>query len=309
MGFFRFRRSVKIFPGVRWNFGKNSTSLSIGGRGAHYTFGTSGSRTTVGIPGTGLSYTDIHSSHRRVAQRHAGIPTPSESWVRSNQVDRTLHIPDRRPDEAPIRPDQIAQFNNLEHVNFKGYDFSTLGSDQADALLIQVKEQQREVSKSLLKKFYADHGHAIPDDFIDHCYDHPDQAWTERRTHGCLLLIGFLLLMGLIGSFFKKPDAVTSSAPATPPDLLSPSSKTPMSPSFPDPKFWPKQIRLAKEVQLSGIVDGGLIHMTAKPGEVLDATLSDDHKMVTVRRLDITGTLPIEETDFVERARKASTGQ
>ena len=309
MGFFRFRRSVKIFPGVRWNFGKNSTSLSIGGRGAHYTFGTAGSRTTVGIPGTGLSYTDIHSSHRRVAQRHAGIPTPSESWVRSNQVDRTLHIPDRRPDEAPIRPDQIAQFNNLEHVNFKGYDFSTLGSDQADALLIQVKEQQREVSKSLLKKFYADHGHSIPDDFIDHCYDHPDHPWTERWTHGCLLLIGILLLIGLIGSFFKKPDAVTPSALATSPDLLSPSYKTPISPSFPDPKYWPKQVRIAKEVQLSGIVVGGLIHMTANPGEVLDATLSDDHKMVTVRRLDITGTLPIEETDFVERAGKASTGQ
>ena len=64
MGFFRFRRSVKIFPGVRWNFGKKSTSLSIGPRGAHYTVGTSGSRTTVGIPGTGLSYTETsgHSS-------------------------------------------------------------------------------------------------------------------------------------------------------------------------------------------------------------------------------------------------------
>ena len=58
MGFFRFRRSVKLFPGVRWNFGKKSTSLSIGPRGAHYTVGTSGSRTTIGIPGTGLSYTE-----------------------------------------------------------------------------------------------------------------------------------------------------------------------------------------------------------------------------------------------------------
>ncbi len=305
MGFFRFRRSVKILPGVRWNFGKSSTSLSIGGRGAHYTFGTSGSRTTVGIPGTGLSYTDIHSSHRRVAERHAGIPMPSESWVRSNQVDRTLHIPDRKPDEAPIRPDQIAQFSNLHHVNFKGYDFSTLGSDQADALLQQVKEQQREVSKTLLKKFYADHGHAIPDDFIDHCYDHPDQPWTERKTHGCLLLIGILLLIGFIGSFFNKPGAGPTSVPA---ESTQVSGHNPQvsPPSFPDPRFWPKQVRISKEVQLSGIVDGGLIHMTAKPGDVLDATLSDDHRTVTLRRLDITGTLPIEETDFVERSSKAA---
>jgi hypothetical protein len=35
MGFFRFRRSIKLFPGVRWNFGKKSSSLSIGGRLMH----------------------------------------------------------------------------------------------------------------------------------------------------------------------------------------------------------------------------------------------------------------------------------
>jgi hypothetical protein len=72
MVFFRFRRSIKIAPGIRWSFGKKSTSLNIGGRGANYTVGTSGSRTTVGIPGTGLSYTEIHKSHSRVAERHGG---------------------------------------------------------------------------------------------------------------------------------------------------------------------------------------------------------------------------------------------
>ena len=62
MGYFRFRRSIKILPGVRWNIGKNSTSVSLGGRGLTYTIGTKGSRTTVGIPGTGISYTQVHSS-------------------------------------------------------------------------------------------------------------------------------------------------------------------------------------------------------------------------------------------------------
>jgi uncharacterized protein DUF4236 len=61
MGYFRFRRSIKILPGVRWNIGKNSTSVSIGGRGLTYTVGTKGSRTTVGIPGTGISYTQVHT--------------------------------------------------------------------------------------------------------------------------------------------------------------------------------------------------------------------------------------------------------
>ena len=68
MGFFRFRRSIKLFPGVRWNFGKKSSSLSFGVRGAHYTVGTRGSRTTVGLPGTGLSYTSVNSSSQRSAE-------------------------------------------------------------------------------------------------------------------------------------------------------------------------------------------------------------------------------------------------
>ena len=72
MGFFRFRRSIKLFPGIRWNFGKKSTSLSIGPRGAHYTVGTSGSRTTVGIPGTGLSYTETSGTSSRSPQENSG---------------------------------------------------------------------------------------------------------------------------------------------------------------------------------------------------------------------------------------------
>ena len=73
MGFFRFRRSIKLLPGVRWNFGKKSTSLSIGGRGANYTVGgPRGSRTTVGIPGTGLSYTETSGSPPRSPQENTG---------------------------------------------------------------------------------------------------------------------------------------------------------------------------------------------------------------------------------------------
>jgi hypothetical protein len=34
---FRFRRSIKIFPDICINLGKRSTSVSVGGRGAHVT--------------------------------------------------------------------------------------------------------------------------------------------------------------------------------------------------------------------------------------------------------------------------------
>ena len=51
----RFRRSLKIAPGVRINFNTHSTSLTLGPRGAHYTMSSTGRRTiSSGIPGTGL---------------------------------------------------------------------------------------------------------------------------------------------------------------------------------------------------------------------------------------------------------------
>ena len=64
MGFFRFRRSVRILPGIRINLGKRSASVSVGVRGAHVTFGgPRGTRATVGLPGTGLSYTSTSNFH------------------------------------------------------------------------------------------------------------------------------------------------------------------------------------------------------------------------------------------------------
>lgn len=51
-----FRRSIKVFPGVRLNIGKRGISTSIGVRGAHVTVGSSGTSISTGIPGTGIYY-------------------------------------------------------------------------------------------------------------------------------------------------------------------------------------------------------------------------------------------------------------
>ena len=51
MGHFRFRQSVRLFPGVRLNASKSGLSVSLGTRGAWYTIGPRGSRTTVSLPG------------------------------------------------------------------------------------------------------------------------------------------------------------------------------------------------------------------------------------------------------------------
>jgi hypothetical protein len=61
---FRFRRSVKLLPGVRLNLSKSGASVSLGPRGLHYTIGPNGTRFTAGIPGSGLSWTQ-YTPHGR----------------------------------------------------------------------------------------------------------------------------------------------------------------------------------------------------------------------------------------------------
>jgi len=73
----RFRRSVKILPGVRLNFSKSGVSTSVGTRGAHVTIGHGQVRETVGIPGTGLSYTEVQST-KTGSDNHDTGPPPSD---------------------------------------------------------------------------------------------------------------------------------------------------------------------------------------------------------------------------------------
>ena len=50
----RFRKRVKIAPGVNLNFSKSGTSVTVGGKGASVNVGKKGVYGNVGIPGTGI---------------------------------------------------------------------------------------------------------------------------------------------------------------------------------------------------------------------------------------------------------------
>lgn len=84
----RFRRTMKIAPGLRLNFNKNSIGLSIGPRGAKYTINSSGRRTaSVGIPGSGLYYTESQGGGRRKPE-----PDPFTS-IDQNGNEMHLDVP------------------------------------------------------------------------------------------------------------------------------------------------------------------------------------------------------------------------
>lgn len=82
MGTMRFRRSVKIAPGLRFNVSKTGIGVSAGTRGARVSVHSSGRTTrTVGVPGTGLHWREdkrIGSAGRRAATGSGQRPTSSK---------------------------------------------------------------------------------------------------------------------------------------------------------------------------------------------------------------------------------------
>jgi predicted negative regulator of RcsB-dependent stress response len=92
---FRFRKSVKIMPGLRLNFSKSGVGLSAGVRGARVSINSRGRMTrSVGIPGTGIGYvtsSSLTGSSRRTSRsstRSSSSHSSEEyaSWASSQTV-------------------------------------------------------------------------------------------------------------------------------------------------------------------------------------------------------------------------------
>ncbi len=69
---FRFSKKVKILPGVRLNFSKSGTSISVGRRGASMNVNKNRVKTTFSLPGTGISYTQTQKISPSSANRRSG---------------------------------------------------------------------------------------------------------------------------------------------------------------------------------------------------------------------------------------------
>jgi Protein of unknown function (DUF4236)/Excalibur calcium-binding domain len=76
---FRFRKSIKLAPGIKLNLtSKGLSSLSVGRNGARVNIGKNGIRGTVGIPGSGLSYSSY--------AKYQSSPKGEDGWQSVEQV-------------------------------------------------------------------------------------------------------------------------------------------------------------------------------------------------------------------------------
>lgn len=102
----RFKRILRVLPGVRLNFSKSGLSTSLGVRGAGINLGKSGVTTSAGIPGTGISWRQKLGSKGSwigIATLVAGLAYAGYSYLSSSQT-HTAAIPQAAVQMAPAAP-------------------------------------------------------------------------------------------------------------------------------------------------------------------------------------------------------------
>lgn len=103
---FRFRRSIKIAPGIRLNVGKSGlTGLTIGTRGFSFTLGKEGTYVNVGLPGTGLSYRSKLGAGWSAVSAPNPLPQTETEFSLTLEKDGTVSYWDAA--EKPLSPAQI----------------------------------------------------------------------------------------------------------------------------------------------------------------------------------------------------------
>ncbi|HET6925638.1 MAG TPA: DUF4236 domain-containing protein [Hyphomicrobiaceae bacterium] len=91
MGYFRFRKSISVLPGVKVNLSKTGVSTSVGGKGATLNIGHGKKNVTLGIPGTGLSYRTQASSQLMIAAVVVVILVGIAYLIQPELVKAALH--------------------------------------------------------------------------------------------------------------------------------------------------------------------------------------------------------------------------
>jgi hypothetical protein len=93
---FRFRRSIKIVPGIRLNLSRAGPSVSLGVRGLHHAIGLRGTRTTLSIPGSGVSWSTYRAyssaPQSQPGRRLTAVADPSVAFpeAKKNEPSATV---------------------------------------------------------------------------------------------------------------------------------------------------------------------------------------------------------------------------
>lgn len=90
---FRFRKRIKILPGLNLNLGLRGVSVSAGVPGLRFNLSKKGMSRTIGIPGTGLYHTERLSASPRRQTRKASTLSPVIKVVNLQELKTAAQTP------------------------------------------------------------------------------------------------------------------------------------------------------------------------------------------------------------------------
>ncbi|MDU6411115.1 MAG: DUF4236 domain-containing protein [Yersiniaceae bacterium] len=122
----RFRKSIRIIPGVRVNLSGSGASMSIGPRGASVSFGKRGTYANLGLPGTGLSYR-MRLDRASVASRKRNAARQDDPLLREEL--------EREVDQLNRAVDEIVNIHLLTPDPRTGHSFAELESHYRELML------------------------------------------------------------------------------------------------------------------------------------------------------------------------------
>lgn len=111
----RFRKSIKLAPGIRWNLSGSGSSWTFGPRGASIGVGKRGSFLNTGIPGTGLSSRSRVSAPSSRSPRSAPATT-TYSMTCGIRDDGTLFFEDASGSPMSDHLVEVAKKQNKEAI-------------------------------------------------------------------------------------------------------------------------------------------------------------------------------------------------
>ena len=88
----RYRKRVKVAPGVHMNFSKSGVSTSIGKPGATVNVSSRGTKLTTGIPGTGIS------SSQMISKKSKALPRSKKFIEARNDIQEYYKLTDAETD-------------------------------------------------------------------------------------------------------------------------------------------------------------------------------------------------------------------
>ena len=107
----RFRKSIKLCKGVKLNLGAKSASVSVGGKGFHQSFSTTGRTTsTVGIPGTGVSYQKSFSLKKKFSELFGGAKDKASKPAQSEKEAKAAAKLQAANESAEAARQSVAEF-------------------------------------------------------------------------------------------------------------------------------------------------------------------------------------------------------